>query len=319
MSYRIGLGMAAFPFSTPRAFWRWVELCEDGDIDSLWQSDRLVSTQPQLETMATLAALAGGTERLKFGMNVLVLPFRDPLVVAKECASIDYLSGGRLLPAFGVGSDVVPEWRATGRSAPGRGAQSNEALQLIQRLWSEERVTFEGAHYRYTDVSIAPRPVQQPLPCWIGGSSEAAIERTARLGDGWLAGLQTPAEVAPIVVAIKRAAQRAGRAIDPDHYGAGFAFRFGSWDEAVVERAAGQRRVGRPSVDMRPHLAVGDSAVILRRLEEYRAAGISKFVLRPIGEGDDDIVDQTRRLIEEVVPAVHREWNAAPEPSQAGR
>src|SRR5687768_3909201 len=107
--------MAAFPFSSPRAMWRWVEACEAGDIDSIWQTDRLISTEPFLEPLAVMAALAGGTERLKFGMNVVVLPLRDPLVVAKQCASIDFLSGGRLLPAFGVGADIAPEWKATGR------------------------------------------------------------------------------------------------------------------------------------------------------------------------------------------------------------
>ena len=94
MSVSIGLGMAAFPFSSARAFWRWVQLCEDGGVDSLWQSDRLVSPEPFLEPMSVMAALAGATERLKFGMNVLVVPFRDPLVLAKQCATIDVLSDG---------------------------------------------------------------------------------------------------------------------------------------------------------------------------------------------------------------------------------
>ena len=304
MSVRIGLGTPGFAFSSAKAYWRWVELCESGDIDSLWQSDRLVSTQPILESMSVMAALAGATDRLKFGMNVVVLPFRDPLVLAKQCATIDFLSDGRLLPAFGVGADTVPEWRATGRVAPGRGARANEALELMARLWSEESVTFEGEHYRYVEASIAPRPVQQPLPMWIGGSSEAAIRRTARLADGWLAGLQTPEQVSPVIAAIKRAAAEAGRRIDDDHYGAGFAFRFGSWDDPEVERAARPMSRNR-QIDARALLAVGDAQVILQRIDAYRAAGVSKFVLRPIAEGDDAILDQTQRLIDEVLPVVH--------------
>src|SRR5690606_23667014 len=120
-------------------------------IDSIWQTDRLASSQPILESMTTMAALAGRTERLKFGMNVVVLGFRDPLVLAKQCATIDVLSDGRLLPAFGVGRDAAPEWSATGRSPADRGRRADEALTLLTRLWSEERVTFHGEHYHYDD------------------------------------------------------------------------------------------------------------------------------------------------------------------------
>ena len=150
-----------------------------------------------------MAALAGATERLKFGMNAVVASLRDPLVLAKQCATIDWLSNGRLLPVFGVGSDDAPEFRATGRDAKERGKRADEALELCRRLWSEERVTFRGEFYRYEDVTISPRPIQQPLPLWIGGSSPAAIRRTVRLGTGWLAGIQTPAQVKPVVAAIK--------------------------------------------------------------------------------------------------------------------
>jgi probable F420-dependent oxidoreductase len=305
MSVRIGLSLSALPFGSPRALWRWVERCEASDVDSLWQTDRLVSSDPLLEPLAFAAALAGGTERLKFGMNVLVLPLRDPLVLAKQCASIDWLSGGRLLPAFGVGGDAAVEWEATGRDRRTRGAQADEALAIVSRLWAGERVTFEGAHYRYRDVAIAPLPLQQPLPLWIGGSSPAAIRRTARVGTGWIAGIQGPAQVAPVVAAIRAAAVAAGRPIDDDHYGAGFAFRFGSWEEpAVQQAAAGLARLG-PERDPRDYLAVGDAAAIVARVYEYIAAGVSKFVLRPLGTGEADVLAQTERLIEDVLPQVH--------------
>ena len=303
MSVRIGLGMAAFPFSSPRAMWRWIELCEESGVDSLWQTDRLVSSEPFLEPLALMGALAAGTERLKFGMNVVVVSQRDPLVVAKQCATIDYLSGGRLLPAFGVGADAAPEWRATGRSPADRGRRADEALAIIARLWAGERVTFEGEHYRYEDASIAPLPAQRPLPLWIGGSSPAAIRRTATLGTGWLGGLQTPEQCAPVVAAIREASAAAGRPIDDDHYGAGFNYRFGDWSEPVVERHAEALR-GRVS-DPARYLAVGDAGTILDRVREYVDAGVSKFVLRAIAEGDEEIMEQTRRLTDTVLPAIH--------------
>jgi probable F420-dependent oxidoreductase len=238
-------------------------------------------------------------------MSVAVVPFRDPLVLAKACATIDFLSGGRLLPAFGTGPDIAPEWKATGRTTAGRGTFTDEALTVMARLWSEDSVTFRGRHLAYTDARIAPRPVQQPLPLWIGGASPAAIRRTARLGTGWLGGIQSPEQVAPVIAAIRSASVAAGRAIDPDHYGASFAFRFGSWDEPIVQSGAALlARLGQGS-DPRRYAAVGGGDAIVARVEEYVAAGASKFVLRPLALGDAEMLDQTERLIAEVLPRVH--------------
>jgi len=305
VSIRIGMGIAGFPFSSPSAFFRWVDLCEGSAIDSVWFSERLVSTQPTLEPMVAMAQLAGATKRLKFGMNAIVLPLRDPLVLAKECATLDFLSGGRLLPAFGVGAEVAPEFRATGREPVGRGSRADEMLEIMVRLWSEGSVTYHGQHYHYEEASISPKPVQQPLPVWIGGSSEAAVRRTARFGTGWLAGLQTPAQVKPVVQAIRVAAAAAGRTIDEDHFGAGFSFRFGSWDEPLVERAGVRlSRIG-AGLDAKAYMAVGGAGEIVARAREFVGAGVSKFVLSPVAASDEEWMDQTRRLIETVLPLVH--------------
>ena len=296
----IGLGIARYPFADARDFFRWVNLCEDSEVDSLWQTDRLASSAPFLESMSTMAALAGATTRLKFGMNAVVVSMRDPLLLAKQCATIDHLSQGRLLPVFGVGSDVAPEWKAAGYEPKGRGKRADEALEIMRRLWSEESVDFEGEYYRYQGASISPRPVQKELPLWIGGSSKAAIRRTARLGTGWLGGIASPAQVAPVIEAIHAELAKGSRTIDSDHYGAGFPFRFGSWDDPLPARIAANPK-GRPA----DYLAVGDASTILERVAQYRDAGVSKFVLIPLAEDPDDLLVQTRRLIEEVVPVAH--------------
>src|ERR1700749_5080905 len=233
----IGLGLMEFPFSGVGGFWRWVDLCEAGGVDSLWQTDRMISREPILECMSVMAALAGRTRRLKFGVNVLSLAFRDPVLLAKQCATIDVLSEGRLLPAFGIGSPLAPEWRTLNLDTKTRGRKTDEGLEIIGRLWREETVDFEGVHYHLSGASISPKRVQPDLPMWIGGSSEAAIRRTARFGTGWQAGGDPPAEAGRVVAAIKPAAAEAGRSIDDDHYGAGFAFHFGSRDAPVVSRA----------------------------------------------------------------------------------
>ena len=302
MSIGIGLGVAGFPFSGPKAFLSWIDLCEERGVDSVWLSERIVSRAPALELMTTFGMIAGRTERLKFGMNAIVVPLRDPLILAKECASLDYLSGGRLLPVFGVGGETNPEFRATGRNPKGRGAQSDEILDIMSALWGGEPVTYEGKYYQYREAVISPKPVQSPLPLWIGGSSEAAIRRTARIGTGWLAGLQSPSQVAPVVAAIRQKSAEAGRPLDDDHYGAGFAFRFGSVDEPVVQRQAAALSRLPEAPDPFTYMAAGYASAIAFRLREYIEAGISKFVLRPIAESDEELMEQTARLTEEVIP-----------------
>ena len=307
MRVALGLGLADYPFATAAGFWRWVDLCEQGGADSLWQTDRLVSRAPILECMTMLAALAGRTRRLKFGMNVVSLALRDPVLVAKQCATIDVLSDGRLLPAFGIGSPLAPEWQALGLDTRTRGRRTDEALEVIARLWREDSVDFAGQHFSLKGASISPRPVQPDLPIWIGGGSDAAIRRTARFGTGWQAGGETPAEAATVITAIRAAAADAGRTIDDDHYGAGFAFWFGSPDDPAPKRAmaAYAARTGR---DPARGIVAGDSEAIVARIADYVAAGVSKFVLRPVGQGDEEPLAQTRLLLDQVLPLVASRW-----------
>jgi probable F420-dependent oxidoreductase len=309
MTVAVGLGLMEFPFADARGYWKWIDLCEAGGIDSMWQTDRIVSAskQPILECMTTLAALAGRTRRLKFGMNVVSLALRDPVLVAKQCATIDVLSEGRLLPAFGIGSPLAPEWKTLNLDEKTRGKRTDEGLEIISRLWREESVDFSGIHYKLTGASISPKPVQPDLPMWIGGGSKAAIARTGKYGTGWQAGPETPAEAALVVTAIKIATKAAGRTIDDDHYGAGFPFYFGSPGDPVVARGmeAYKKRTGRDASEI---FAAGDAGVIIDRIARYVDAGVSKFVLRPIGRGEEQIIAQTRQLIEQVLPEVARRW-----------
>jgi len=142
---------------------------------------------------------------------------------------------------------------------------------------------------------------------WIGGSSEAAIRRTARIGTGWQAGPETAEAVGTVIAGIKQALLETGRTIDEDHYGAAFAFRFGGPDDPGVAKIMQQYRdrTGRDPADL---FAIGDAGVILRRLADYVAAGASKFILRPIADGDAEMLAQTKRLIEDVLPLVADRW-----------
>jgi len=284
MTIGIGLGLARFPFQQVDNFWRWVELCEDGGVDSIWQTDRLISDEPFLECISALAAIAGATQRIKFGMNVASAALRDPLVLAKQCATIDFLSQGRMLPAFGIGSARAAEWQATGRDTKGRGKRTDEALDIITQLWRGGPVTLNGDYYHYKDAVISPLPAQAELPLWIGGSSEAAIKRTARIGTGWQAGLESPQQAGIAKKAIVEALKVSGRHIDDDHYG----------ELARFSKLA-------PGKDLSHTIAIG-AEQIHQRIEEYAKEGISKFILRPMGNDDADLLEQTRLLINEILP-----------------
>jgi probable F420-dependent oxidoreductase len=304
MKAAAGLGLFDFPFSGARAFWQWVDLCETGGVDSLWQSDRLIGDQPMLECMSTMAALAGATRRIRFGMNVASVALRDPVLLARQCATIDMLSEGRLLPAFGIGSPHSADWKGTGTPTRARGARTDEALDIIAALWRGERVTCNGTFYSCDDAVISPLPVQRRFPLWIGGSSDAAVRRTARIGTGWMGGRETPAEAARVVSAIREAAAAQGRRIPEDHYGVGIYVRVGRADEPVVVAEIERLRGRFPDRDPAHAVVAGGPERILDRVREFVDAGVTKFVLRPVARGDDDFIEQTRRLIERVLPEI---------------
>lgn len=302
-----GIGLMEYPFRTTAGFWRWVDLCEQGGVDSIWQSDRLVSRAPILESMTAMAAIAGRTRRIKFGMNVIALALREPLLLAKQCATVDALSEGRLLPGFGIGSPRGAEWKAMHLDPTTRGRKTDEALEIIARLWQGETLTYAGRHYQLTDASIAPLPAQPNLPMWIGGSSDAAVRRTAKYGTGWQAGSETPQSAGRVVAAIKAEAAKLGRCIPDDHYGASFVYRFGSRDDSgakqIIERF--EARTGR---DASAHFVFGDAEAIVERIAAYVEQGITKFVLRPAADGDEAMYEQTRLLAEKALPRIVERW-----------
>ncbi len=308
MSIRAGIGLSTYPFSSTNGFWQWVQVCEEGDVDSIWQTDTLVSKEPMLECMTTMAAIAGATKKLKFGMNVASVALRNPLVLAKQCATIDVLSNGRILPAFGIGSTFSADWRTTGTPTKRRGKRTDEGLEIISRLWRGETVTLDGEFFQYDGVRISPLPVQKELPLWIGGSSQAAIRRTVKYGTGWQASFEAPEQAGETVAAIKQGMIDAGREFEDDHFGTGINFRFGKWEDDVVVRAAERfERVG--GRDSRNSFAVGGAAEILEKVRAFALAGLPKIILRPLASNDGDTMRQTELMIDEVQPAI-REMSA---------
>jgi probable F420-dependent oxidoreductase len=170
------------------------------------------AAMPILEPFVTLGALAAVTERVTLGTEVLVLPQRQPTLVAKQVSTLDTLSGGRMRLGVGVGWQES-EYEALGENFHDRGARMDEAIALLRACWTDAHVNFAGKHYRVTEMAMEPKsPQAGRLPIWVGGASEAALRRVGRLGDGWLASrVADAADGRRAIEAIRRHAEAAGR------------------------------------------------------------------------------------------------------------
>lgn len=260
-----------------------VQGLEREGFDSLWVSER--ATGPSADPVSTLAFTAAATKRIKLGMAVMALPGRQPALVAKEMASLDRLSGGRLLPAFGLGIRNVGEQQAFGVERTQRAAMLNEALPLLRRFWAEDEVSHDGTFYHYDKLRILPKPAKGGFDVWLGGASDAELRRTGRLSDGWLASFVAPAEGERARKVIQQAAAEADREIEDEHFGAVVLYRRGPLGPDVEARFARLRQVrgGEVGLDeVIPPLEALEAH--LKRLVE---AGLSKFVLAPVGPPDD--------------------------------
>jgi probable F420-dependent oxidoreductase len=271
MKIRIGVG-AAGSSATPAALGELVNAIDDLGFDSIWLSE--VLTGPVLDPVVGLAWAAAANPRVKLGTTML-LPGRNVLRLAKQLASLDVLCDGRLLVTLVPGLTYAPERDAIGVEPKRRGAVIDEALPLLRRLWAGETVSHEGLAGTFRDVRLTPRPVQQPLEVWLGGTLPAALERCGRLSDGWLPSLCTPEEAAAGRRVIEDTAAKAGRAISPEHFGMSIGYAREAIDPATARTMAARRP---RSVELTP---VGLPA--LRQLiERFLAVGFSKFVVRPI-------------------------------------
>ena len=307
IKYRVGVMPGPWP-AGPEGLdllWRFIDLCERTAIDSVWFSERLSSPLTVLEPMTTMAAVAARTTRLKFGPSVLIAPFRAPVLAARELAMLDYLSRGRVLPAVGVGVEQEREFHAAGVPFKERGRRTDEAIQIMRRCWAEPEVTFAGQFWTLDRVSVLPRPVQQPLPLWIGGNSEAAMRRAGRLGDGWIPSFIAPEPFRAGVDRTLAFAAEAGRTVPGDHFGALVYFGFDRDPAAARARAAPYIPRGRvDDATLAACTAFGPPEVLLERLEQYVRGGGSKFVVRPMVP-PEMLLDQLGELAAEVVPVFH--------------
>lgn len=281
MKVRIGVGLGTQTLSGDRdRFPGFVDALEQRGFDSLWLSERL--TGPAPDPLIALAVAAGRTQRLKLGTSVLVLPGRNPVVLAKELASLDRLSGGRLLPAVGLGAPVPAEHRAFGVERGRRAGLFDEAIGLMRRLWTEDDVHHRGEHFQVEGVTLRPRPLQETVDLWLGGTAPSELRRTGRLGDGWLPSFTVPEEVEAGWATITEVAAEHDREIDPEHLGVLVLYSRAGLPDAIARVVADRR----PQLDPREVVPTGIDGV-RRQIERFVAVGASKFVVVPLDDPDD--------------------------------
>jgi probable F420-dependent oxidoreductase len=168
------------------------------------------------EPFVLFGYLAAVTKKIGLASGVVILPQRQTVLVAKQAAAVDVLSGGRLRLGIGIGWNPV-EYEALGADFKNRGARSEEQIEVLRALWTKELVTFKGRWHTITDAGINPLPVQRPIPIWLGGGAEPVLRRVGRLGDGWFPLAEPGDKVRSMIERIRSYAKEAGR--DPSAIG----------------------------------------------------------------------------------------------------
>jgi probable F420-dependent oxidoreductase len=290
--------------------------------DSVWIGDHVAIHRPTLDSLAALSYLAAVTRRVRLGPCVYLLALRHPTIAAKLVATLDALSGGRVVFGVGVGGEFPKEFEASGVPHGERGARVDEGIAVCRALWGPSPASFEGRFTRFTGVELEPKPVQPGgPPIWIGGRSDAALRRAARVGDGWIAYLVTPERFRASVEKIEGFAREIGRPLDP-------AGRFETAlvlftvvdDDPESARATAARylehQYRQPFDDLaRKYCLLGPPAACLEQLAGFVAAGVRTFVIYFTVPGER-VLEQLERFATEILP--HMPDRAGPHPTASG-
>lgn len=238
-----------------------------------------------LDPIGTLLFVAACTERLRLGFTVLILPYRPPVATAKQLATLDVLSNGRLILGVGVGW-MKEEADVLGMPWDNRGARSDEQLEIFERLFTEPAPSFDGAYYAFPEVGFEPKPVQQPVPVWVGGHTGAAFRRTARFGHAFHAAFQPLDTVTEEWAAVRQACEEQGR--DPD------------------ELELSLRLHLDPASVMEPYKSIaGSQEEMLDKIGQLQEIGVSHVLLDPVARGGvPGRLDALREFMIDVAPQV---------------
>jgi len=297
----IGFGQWKYGLPDPEALCTCAEVAEAVGLDSIWLSDHIVTRNPTLDITCLFAMIAARTTRVKMGPSVLTLPARHPVQVAKTYATLDYLSGGRMIMAVGSGSDLR-DLAACGVPPQERGKRLDEGIAVLRKLWTESHVTHHGQFYHFEDVTIEPKPRKGALDIWIGGKSDAILKRVVRLGDGWFPALTSPEEFKADMAKLMAYGEEYGRPMNPREAGV-LLLAHVSQDRADAWKTVAPFLQGLPlpPEEVAARCVVGPPQECVEKLQRFVEAGCVKFVLRPACP-PAEIVSQIELYGKEILP-----------------
>jgi probable F420-dependent oxidoreductase len=279
--------------------------------DSFWTGEHIVYHRPILEAVTVLTHAAAVTSKIKVGPATLILPLRHPTMVAKQFASLDVFSKGRVRLTVGVGGDYPREFDACGVPMNERGQRTQEAIEIMRKYWSGERFDYDGKIFKLKDVDMLPRPVNGTIPIWVSGRQDAPLKRAALLGDGWHPYMYTPERCHESFQQVKTYAKEAGRKLPSDYVFACFVY-VAMYDDLEYARARGIKELSyrynqdfseRGLVDR--YCIYGPPSRIAEYLSKYIEAGTNYLILAPIMPPEKRI-EHLERLAKEVVPELNK-------------
>ena len=230
------LGWDVFSGHDPGATLQAARRAEELALDSIIVGDHVTFFGHGNDGLITLAAVAAVTSTIELKTSVYLLPLRHPVPVALQAAQVDQLSMGRLVLGIGIGGEDPHEFESCGVDPHTRGARTNEAIQVLKRLWTEDDVTFDGRHFQLKAVTVYPKPIR-PVPVYVGGRSDAALRRAGRYGDGYTGIWQSVDRFRQARETVAEAAAKAGR--DPAAVEMGMQF----WTGIAANRAEARAKV----------------------------------------------------------------------------
>ncbi|EAR23687.1 putative F420-dependent dehydrogenase [marine actinobacterium PHSC20C1] len=297
----VGFGPGTLGFPPGEVMLRFGELAEELGFAHFWANDHLSWPHPLVDPLVLLSAVAARTQHIGLATGVYLLPLRSPAATARAFASLDYVSGGRVILGVGVGGEFAADFSAAGITADRRGARADSAMRLLHRLWQGEPVDHHDDFYELDHVSVLPRPIQRDIPIIAGGRSEAALRRAATLADGWMPYLMSPERIRQ---GIDRLREISGK---QDHRVIAHVFTFFGENrdrarkDAIAYLSSQYQRDMERTVDRCvPH---GPAEVVAEELRRFAEAGVTDIVIRPLAEPD-----QLLRSLEQDAGTVRSLW-----------
>jgi probable F420-dependent oxidoreductase len=274
---------------------------ESAGFDSVWVGDHVAFRIPILESLTLLSFLAAATERVRLCTGVYLVPLRHPTTTAKVTATLDVLSGGRLTLGVGVGGEFPPEFEATGVPVKERGGRTDEGIEILRRLWTEEKVAHEGRHFRFGPVTLAPRPLQPGGPrIIVGGRKGPTFRRAGRLGDGYISHMCSSEQFERNMAEIQRHADLAGRG-DAEFETASFLFTVldDDYEKAHARAASMLRMIYNRDFEeaSKKYCLLGRAEDCLEQMRRFAQAGSRHFVFSMLSD-PARMLEDYQRVIE---------------------